>query len=384
MTLEDSVGSSRFRLPFLKNVSGKDKTRALWVLMVILLLVSIVQVMWWHYDQTVLINRHTDQMTRAYSQEVAVAEDLLARGADKTHVEALLPQIQVDDQDNAMLHPGVIAQLNDERNRRTLRYVYESAFFILVLCAGIGVLWRALSAETRIRKDQDNFLMMVSHEFKTPLASLQLAAETMLRRTPSPDDLERKLRRMLGDLGRMQNMVSKILDSARLQQGQVHLTLEPVHLMATVVKALNAFEQDPLRPKIHYDVSIPVDLYVMADALALETVLLNVFENAHEAMRPSGSGTLTVRAERHGDAVHLSARDSGIGFASAKGTVLFDKFYRTDDAYCGDKKGTGLGLFIVSRLMHLQHGKASAYSDGVGLGLGATVQLTLPHSSVNA
>lgn len=383
MTLEGSAASSsRFRLPFLKNLSGKDKTRALWILMVILLLVSIVQVMWWHYDQTLLINRHTEQMTAAYAQEIAVAEDLLARGADKAHVERLLPQILVDVSGAVALHPGVLAQLNEERDRRTMRYVYESAFFILVLCAGIGVLWRALSAEARIRKDQDNFLMMVSHEFKTPLASLQLATETMLRRAPSPDDLERKLRRMLTDLSRMQNMVSKILDSARLQQGQVHLTLEPVHLMATAVKALNAFEQDSLRPQVEYDMSIPADMYVMADALALETVLLNVFENAHEAMRPNGSGHLTVRAERQGDNVRLSVRDTGAGFASAKGAVLFDKFYRTDDAYCGDKKGTGLGLFIVNRLMHLQHGKASAYSDGAGHG--ATVHLTLPLCRIDA
>lgn len=344
-----------------------DRTRTWRVVMVLLLFVAVVQVLYWYLDQRSLIIEVTDNISEIYQQDILIANELLAMDIPKVRVHELLPHITINGGE-AEISTDMLASLYDERENRMFRYVAETAFFLIVILAGISVVWKALSDETRIRMNQDNFLMLVSHEFKTPLASLQLAAETMLRRAPSREDLEKKLRRMLSDLQRMQNMVSKILDSARLQQGQVDLECEAVHLKPAIRKALNQFDQDPLAPSLECQVEVADNLYVDADPLALETVLLNILENAHEAMRPQGHGKLIVSALRHGDNVEVTIRDTGIGFAPQKTHDLFDKFYRTDDAYCGDKRGTGLGLYIVSRLMQLQSGHASASSEGEGFG----------------
>src|SRR5213079_605672 len=122
--------------------------------------------------------------------------------------------------------------------RRYNRYAWEGAFFMLALGACITVIGRALRAEARVLEEQDNFLALVSHQFKTPLASLQLSLETMTLRTLSAEQSRTLTDRMLADLARMEAMVTQILESARLERGRVEFKSEPLELGAAVARAL--------------------------------------------------------------------------------------------------------------------------------------------------
>ena len=111
---------------------------------------------------------------------------------------------------------------------------------------------------------------------------------------------------------------------------------------------------------------IAAGLCVQSDPLALDVVLRNVLENALAAVQAAGGGRVEVQARAANGEVQLTVRDSGVGFKPADGARLFEKFTRLHGG--AGHYGTGLGLFIVRRMMELAHGRVSAHSAGVGQG----------------
>jgi signal transduction histidine kinase len=264
----------------------------------------------------------------------------------------------------------------DQAHRRINQYAWEGAFFLLALAVCIGVIARALSAEAKVIQEQDNFLALVSHQFKTPLASLQLSLETMAMRTLSPEQARTLIDRMLSDLGRMEAMVTQILESVRLERGRVDLRREPLDLSGAVTRVVAQFEERAHKDNIAITTDIARGLYVLTDPLALDVVVRNLLENAIAAITPVGGGTITFVARRSEQEVELAVRDSGVGFRPADGVRLFEKFTRLHPGGGSSYYGTGLGLFIVRRLMQLAGGRVSAHSEGVGQG--AKFVLTWP------
>jgi signal transduction histidine kinase len=123
---------------------------------------------------------------------------------------------------------------------------------------------------------------------------------------------------------------------------------------------------------------VPDGLQVLADPLAVDVVVRNLLENALAAVAPVGGGKIQLVSRRVGAEVELSVRDSGLGFRAADQSRLFEKFSRLHPAGGSSYYGTGLGLYIVKRLMQLLGGRVTARSDG--LGKGAEFVLVWPHA----
>ncbi len=333
----------------------------------LLVVVSVFQVCWWLFDQRQDAVAKVHQVQRLYEQQVAAADNLLLAGVAPERVEHLLPDVIILE-GRAMLSPAIARKIADERRRRINQYVWEGGFFLLALCICIAVIWKALHAEAEVLKEQESFLALVSHQFKTPLASLQLSLETMTLRQLSPEQQRLLIDRMLGDLTRMETMVSRILDSVRLSRGRVDLKREPVRLAGAVARAVGQFEERARRDRIHIETQIPEGLQVLADPLAVDVVVRNLIENALNAVAPVGGGKIMVSSRRNGTEVELTVRDSGIGFRPADEGRLFERFSRLNAGAGGGYYGTGLGLYIVKRLMQLVGGRVSAHSEGLGRG----------------
>jgi signal transduction histidine kinase len=333
----------------------------------LLVVVSVFQVCWWLFDQRQQAVTKVHQVQRLYDQQIAAADTMLLAGVPPQRVQQLLPDVAIDD-GRAMLSPAISAKLADERRRRINQYLSEGGFFLLALCACIAVIWKALHAEAEVLKEQDSFLALVSHQFKTPLASLQLSLETMSLRELSPEQLRMLIDRMLADLTRMETMVSRILDSVRLSRGRVDLKPEPVKLAGAVGRVVGQFEERARKDRIQIETQVPETLQVLADPLAVDVVVRNLLENALNAVAPVGGGRITVTSRRTGAEVELTVRDSGIGFRPADEARLFEKFSRLNAGAGSSYYGTGLGLYIVQRLMELVGGRVSAHSEGLGRG----------------
>lgn len=342
-----------------------------------LVLVSAVQVGWWLFDQHRLAVEKYREMHQVYAQQVGAAQALLDAGTAPARVRALLPEVAIANQ-RAALSPEVDRRLLAEERRRIAQYSWESSFFIIALAACIAVIARALRAEARVIEEQESFLALVSHQFKTPLASLQLSLETMALRPLSPEQSRTLIERMLSDLGRMEGMVTQILESMRLDRGRIDLRSEPVDLPGAVARVIAGSEERAAREHITIGAEIERGLQVMADPLALDVILRNLLENALAAVAPVGGGSIVFIGRRAGGEVELAIRDSGVGFRPADAARLFQKFTRLHPGGGGSRFGTGLGLYIVSRLMQLAGGRVSAQSEGVGQG--STFVLAWPAS----
>jgi signal transduction histidine kinase len=340
-----------------------------------LVLVSAVQVGWWLFDQHRLAVENLEAMRQVYAQQVVAAQALLQAGAPAARVRALLPAIIVSDR-HAALSPAIDRQLLGEERRRIVQYAWEGSFFIIALAACIAVIARALRAEARVIQEQESFLALVSHQFKTPLASLQLSLETMAMRPLSPEQSRILIERMLSDLTRMEGMVTQILESMRLDRGRIDLRREPVDLAGAVARVIAGFVERAGKDHINITSDLERGLEVTADPLALDVILRNVLENALAAVAPVGGGTISFTARRAAGEIELSVRDSGVGFRPGDAGRLFQKFTRLHPGGGGRHFGTGLGLYIVRRLMELAGGRVGAHSAGVGQG--ATFVLTWP------
>jgi signal transduction histidine kinase len=342
-------------------------TRVFQVTALALVVVAAVQVGWWLFDQrTSAIEKVRDERT-LYAQQIIAAQALLDSGTPPEQVRSMLPGIAINAK-RASLAPEIDHMLMTEEHRRINQYAWEGGFFLLALALCNGVIFRALRAEARVRQEQDNFLALVSHQFKTPLASLQLSLETMAMRPLSPDQSRALIDRMLSDLARMEAMVTQILESNRLERGRIDLRIEPIELSGAVGRVVAHLEERANKEKITISADIARGMHVMADPLALDVVVRNLLENAIAAVAPVGGGTISLTARRLDGEVELSVRDTGVGFRPADGARLFEKFTRLHPGGGSSYFGTGLGLYIVRRLMQLAGGRVSAHSDGVGQG----------------
>ena len=267
--------------------------------------------------------------------------------------------------------------------RRVLPLVFGILAFVLII-AGIIVYTVFLVREIRRNEQHDAFINAVTHELKTPIASIRLYLETLQAREVS--DLQRRdfYRIMLADTDRLQQTVEQVLKAGIAGQRAGVLHRGPVDIAAL---ASEAAEVARLRHHLGDDaisVSIatpsPTSLVVDGDADELRTALSNLLDNAVKYSRDQIQVVVEVAAPAP-DTVWVRVKDRGVGIPRAQLKRIFNRFYRFHTR--GFKvKGTGLGLFIVRSIVK-QHG-GRVFADSEGEGKGATFTVELPRQSRTA
>jgi signal transduction histidine kinase len=267
------------------------------------------------------------------------------------------------------------AKIAADGEGRSNRYRWEGAFFLAVLVAGMAVLSRTIRHDAELRRRQQNFLAAVSHEFKSPLASMQLAAETLVMRSPDPDG-QRLGQRVLEDCERLLRMVDNLLDTTRIEEGRHRLSAESVRLAPAIVHGIEAFSERATRHGIEITHSAPEDLVLTVDRTAFDTILRNLVDNALKACVAGDGRRIDVRAVSADGRIRLSVTDDGLGFPPDEARLMFEKFHRLGDELQRKTPGTGLGLYIVRRLAEMSGADIDATSAGPQQG--ATMTLSWP------
>jgi signal transduction histidine kinase len=320
----------------------RDPSKAVTLGFIVLLGLAVVQVSYWVYDQTQFTNT----------------------------VEGLVRADSLD-------------ELAEESARRLNRYLWEGAFFFAVLLGGMTILTRTIRHDAELRRRQQNFLAAVSHEFKSPLASIQLAAETLVMRAREPDS-QRLGQRILDDGERLLKMIDNLLDTTRLEEGRHVSKPAPTGLRGAVGTAVAEIAERARLSDIAVSVEVPDDLAVHADPHAVETVLRNLHDTAVKACVAANGHAIAVTAARQGRDDALQVRDDGAGFPPDDAAMIFEKFYRVGDELKRSMPGSGLGLYLVRRLVEIDGGGVTAESAGLGRGAEFTVRWRSEHSVAGA
>lgn len=264
------------------------------------------------------------------------------------------------------------------REAGTLRWViyFLGTILFLLLIAGLTLMVLLLVREVRLNERQSNFISAVTHELKTPVASLKLYLDTLQLRDLPESRREDFYRTMRQDLDRLNSTINNVLNAAMYTDRPV-VDPQPLDFAKVVRRSIDLTRTRHQLPRESFTYEGPASLSLRGDAEALETAVLNLLDNAVKYSKEPSLAQVEVEVTANGDGqAHLRVRDHGVGMSRGHLRFVFNRFYRIGREVRRSHTGTGLGLFIVKSVVKGHRGTVSA--DSAGPDKGSTFTVTLP------
>jgi two-component system sensor histidine kinase CiaH len=237
-----------------------------------------------------------------------------------------------------------------EKKRKTTQFISEGITFLALIILGAVFMYRAVRRQFTLQTQQENFMMAITHELKTPIAIAKLNLETLLKHHLDDSKREKLLHMTLEETNRLNNLASNILVSAQLESGR-SFSKEELNLSDLVQNSVNDYMNR--YPDRKWHVMIQGECEVTGDALLLQILVNNLLENAikYSPAKSSISCSLTVENNH----IALKITDEGPGIADAEKRKVFQKFYRIGSEQTRSAKGSGLGLYLCSKIAEDHH-----------------------------
>jgi two-component system phosphate regulon sensor histidine kinase PhoR len=272
------------------------------------------------------------------------------------------------------LRPQPLQELYRQRENDLIRVVGEGAFMVVTVLAGLLMLYQKLAEELDLKRRQRNFTSAVTHELKTPIASLRVWTETIFTRNLGEGQRQHIRDLMDRDLDRLNELVGNLLDVARAESGSLVVHRIPLELGPWLKGVCEAMDQRLGQGSLGLKLDIPSEsFWVEADPKALGHVVENLLSNAHKYAEAPRRTTVTLDGDDR-EAI-LVVSDMGHGIDPGDLLRIFHRFYRGGDELTRQVAGTGLGLFLANEIVGLHKGDLTANSRGPGLGASFTMRL---------
>lgn len=274
----------------------------------------------------------------------------------------------------------------DVQSDRYNHFTEDDSRIMSALAAQLGVALanaelyeEQLETSERLRevdKLKSEFLASMSHELRTPLNSIIGYAEVMLDGLDGPlsEEMREDVSAIHGGGKLLLSLINDILDLAKIEAGQMELEYEDIRLGNFLDRIIETSQilvkQKPVTMQVRKDSSFPEN--IQADPIRLQQIINNLLSNAAKFTE---DGSITLAATVKGDMLHISVEDTGVGIPSDKIELIFERFRQADQSSTRRKGGTGLGLDITRRLVHMHGGKIWAESSP---NAGSIFTFTLP------
>lgn len=232
-----------------------------------------------------------------------------------------------------------------EKKRKTTQYVSEGVTFLALVILGAVFMYRLVRRQFTVQIQQENFMMAVTHELKTPIAVAKLNLETLQKHQLDEPKRQRLIEMTLQETNRLNALASNILVSAQLESGRT-FTKEELNFSDLVKNNTNDFINR--FPDRQWKIEIGEEEELEGDALLLQILVNNLLENAVK-YSPSKSMISCKLGEDNGQVI-LSISDEGDGIPEDEKRKVFQKFYRIGSEQTRSAKGTGLGLYLCKKI----------------------------------
>lgn len=247
-------------------------------------------------------------------------------------------------------HPNYLQQLQQIENvetRKKGQYIGEGFIFFLLIIAGAIFIFRAVKKQLKAGQQQQNFMMAITHELKTPIAITKLNLETLQKHKLEITQQQKLLHNTIQEADRLNNLCNNLLLSSQLEAGGYSISKEKILLTEMVQNCVTDFSNRFTQRNIQSQIQPAI--FVFGDFLLLQMAINNLIDNALKYSSKEALVQIVLLASAN--KIVLTIIDEGKGIALADKDKIFNKFYRVHSNGTQVAKGTGLGLYLTKKII---------------------------------
>lgn len=260
-------------------------------------------------------------------------------GLRKQHLETTLNGSSINFQTE-------LAKIDEQRKRNIAKYIGEGGTFLALMLFGAAYVYRLLRRQFRAQQQQQNFVMAITHELKTPISVSRLNLETLQRHKLDEEKREKLLHMTMQETLRLDDLINNILISSQLEGHSYRISKEDLSFSDLVNDVVHHFEMRYCDRKLIKNINDDID--INGDALLLKMLVSNLLENANKYSPKEKPVAIELR--EYAEGITLSVKDEGCGIKDDEKKNVFKKFYRVGDERTRTTKGTGLGLYLCKKI----------------------------------
>jgi signal transduction histidine kinase len=245
-----------------------------------------------------------------------------------------------------------MGMLNQKLQSRTMQYVGEGATFLIVILIGAAVVYGSFARRMMVSKQQNNFMLAVTHELKSPVAAIKLNLQTLEKHQLNEEKRKLLIDRCISESNRLNDLCNNMLFTSQIEGRQYKPAMETFSLS---VLAEDMVADIAMRYSRRFQEEIDAGCKVVGDAPMLRIAISNLLENAIKYTPASQPITITLTHKP--PMVELSIADEGPGIPDSEKRRIFEKFYRIGNEDTRKTKGTGLGLYLSSKIVEQHKGR---------------------------
>lgn len=252
-----------------------------------------------------------------------------------------------------------VQAIQDFQLRKNKQYIGEGLTILCLFLLGAIYVYRSLLKQLRYSNQQQNFMMAITHELKTPIAITQLNMETLLKRQLDPAQQKKMLEVSLLETQRLDNLCNNILLASQLDMGEYKANTQDVDLSFLVAQTVQIF-QNRFQQRI-FKSNIQAPIIMKGESVLLQLLINNLIDNSIK-YSPDG-GDIDIELSQTGSLITLLVKDEGVGVETTDREKIFEKFYRAGEEHTRSTKGTGLGLYLCKRIAIFHNAKLAVHSN---------------------
>ena len=299
----------------------RKRLRRATVIYWMLLLYIIAALVWWFIS----LNKQNDMMQDFKITKLKVAIDKSAAPS---------------------LYKTEFSRIINEHKRNKAKYLGEGSIFFLLILVGAVFVYRSVRRQFYVQLQQQNFMMAVTHELKTPISVAKLNLETLQKYSLDPEKQKKLIRMTLEETGRLNFLTNNILIASQFESGRYKTAKEELDLSGLLRDCIRDFKNR--FPERQFKEDIETDADVKGDPLLLQIMVNNLLENAIKYS--SKESLVTAILKKNRSTIELQILDEGPGIADEERKKIFAKFYRIGNEATRKKQGTGLGLYLCRKI----------------------------------